>query len=125
MSEEEIKLIEEMKEICDVWVKMSGRVKWYNQDEIHLIYGIITELQQENSQLKERIEYLERSNNRREETIIDLRNELYGDGSYKERIEKAIEYIEKTYIGSILEVHSGEEEEYTEPLLEILKGDKE
>lgn len=43
----------------------------------------------------------------------------------KERIEKAIEYIEKTYIGSILEVHCGEEEEYTEPLLKILKGDKE
>lgn len=38
------------------------------------------------------------------------------------RIDKAIDYIKETPIGSILEVHCGEEEEYTEPLLEILKG---
>lgn len=43
----------------------------------------------------------------------------------QERINKAIKYIEETTIGSILEVHCGEEEEYTEPLLEILKGDEE
>lgn len=41
----------------------------------------------------------------------------------QQRINKAIEYIEETTIGSILEVHCGEEEEYTEPLLKILKGE--
>ena len=41
----------------------------------------------------------------------------------QERINKAIEYVEETTIGSILEVHCGEEEEYTEPLLKILKGE--
>lgn len=34
------------------------------------------ELRKENQALKERIEYLERSNNRREDTIISLRDEL-------------------------------------------------
>ena len=38
----------------------------------------------------------------------------------KEVIEEVREYIEKTPIGSILEVHCGYEEEYTKPLLQIL-----
>ena len=33
-------------------------------------------LQQENKQLQERIEYLERSNNRREDTILEQRQEI-------------------------------------------------
>lgn len=36
----------------------------------------IRELQQENKQLQERIEYLERSNDRREDTILELRQIL-------------------------------------------------
>ena len=47
---------------------------------------------------------------------LQLREEI-------EKINKAIEYIEETTIGSILEVHCGVEEEYTEPLLKILKGE--
>ena len=35
-----------------------------------------TELLEENQKLKERIDYLERSNNRREEMILELREEL-------------------------------------------------
>ena len=38
----------------------------------------------------------------------------------KEVIEEVREYIEKTPISSILEVHCGYEEEYTKPLLQIL-----
>ena len=38
----------------------------------------------------------------------------------KEVIEEVREYVEKTPIGSILEVHCGYEEEYTKPLLQIL-----
>ena len=34
------------------------------------------QLQQDNEKLKERIEYLERSNNRREDTIIEQRQEI-------------------------------------------------
>ena len=44
--------------------------------------------------------------------------------SLKDRIEKAIEYIKTIPIGSKVCVMYGEECEYTEPLLEILKGDK-
>ena len=36
----------------------------------------IDELQQKNQQLQERIEYLERSNNRREDTIFEQRQEI-------------------------------------------------
>lgn len=47
---------------------------------------------------------------------IQLREEI-------EKINKAIEYIEETPICSILEVHCGYEEEYTDPLLKILRGE--
>ena len=50
-------------------------------------------LQQENEQLKERITYLENSNNRREETIINLRHEKQLD-KYKEVIEEVREVID-------------------------------
>ena len=43
----------------------------------------------------------------------------------KEVIEEVREYIEKTPIGSILEVHCGYEEEYKKPLLQILDKAKE
>ena len=43
--------------------------KYYHNDCIEI-------LQQENKQLKERIEYLERSNNRREDTILEQRQEI-------------------------------------------------
>ncbi len=36
----------------------------------------LKQLQQENQKLKERIEYLERSNNRREDTILEQRQEI-------------------------------------------------
>ena len=43
----------------------------------------------------------------------------------KEVIEEVKEYVEKTPISSILEVHCGYEEEYTKPLLQILDKAKE
>ena len=52
----------------------------------------IQQLEQENKQLKERITYLENSNNRREETILNLRNEQQLD-KYKEVIEEIREVI--------------------------------
>ncbi len=41
-----------------------------------VVLSEIENLQQENKQLKEKIEYLERSNNRREDTILEQRQEI-------------------------------------------------
>lgn len=49
--------------------------------------------EQENKRLKERIAYLERSNNRREDTILGLRQEVAEQEDYKTRCEKAIKYL--------------------------------
>lgn len=40
------------------------------------LYDYIKQIEQENRQLKERIEYLERSNNRTEDIIIEQRQEI-------------------------------------------------
>ena len=52
MSEEERKMLEQLKALCDVWVKCRGNMIAYNQDQVHCLYGYITKLQQENLQLK-------------------------------------------------------------------------
>lgn len=52
----------------------------------------ISFLEQENEKLKERIEYLERSNNRREDTILEQRKEI---SNLEDKIDKAVEYINK------------------------------
>lgn len=97
----------EMKEICDVWVKMSGRVKWYNQDEIHLIYDYITNLQQENTKLKEEIRIIKEhpiiSKFYKEPTIkVYMGSRGYGktihklqqeNTNLKQRIDNAIDFI--------------------------------
>lgn len=80
--------------------------------------------------LKERLDDLFTENQRLKE-LCDRYEEEHNNEFKKwqeatRRIDKAIEYVKNTYIGSILEVHSGYEEEYTQPLLDILKGvDKE
>ena len=59
----------------------------YNEKHIKLMqkYAEVQEnyerIYNENCILRERIEYLERSNNRREDEILSLRQELYGQGS--------------------------------------------
>jgi predicted nuclease with TOPRIM domain len=40
------------------------------------LYDYIKQIEQENKQLQERMEYLERSNNRREDIIIEQRQEI-------------------------------------------------
>lgn len=45
-------------------------------EKIHDLELMIGKLQQENKQLKERMEYLERSNDRREDIIIEQRQEI-------------------------------------------------
>ena len=41
-----------------------------------VVLSEVEQLQQDNKKLKERIEYLERSNNRREDTILEQRQEI-------------------------------------------------
>lgn len=70
---------------------------------------------------KDKIEKLEKQNARlkKQKKVLQQENK-----QLKEIIEEAIEYIEKTPISSILEVHCGYDEEYTQPLLQILDKSK-
>ena len=70
----------EIKEILEF--KENADYKRLSCDEIKVLRDYITNLQQ-------RIEYLERSNNRREDTIMGLRDEIVEYEDYKSRIEKA------------------------------------
>lgn len=54
------------------------------------IKPLLDKLQQENEKLKERIEYLERSNNRREDTILEQRKEI---SNLEDNWNKLKEYI--------------------------------
>ncbi len=49
-------------------------------------------LQQENKNLKERIAYLERSNNRRESTFLEQRKKI---SDLEDKVDKSIKYKEK------------------------------
>lgn len=63
IKEKEIfKILTEMNEICNVWVKMNGKVKSYTQDDIWLIYEYIKELRKENKLLKSKIPYIIQNN---------------------------------------------------------------
>ena len=51
------------------------------------------QLQQENEKLKERIEYLERSNNRREDTIFEQRQEISDLEDNWNKLKKDLELV--------------------------------
>lgn len=57
----------------------------------------ITKLQQENKQQQKRIEYLERSNNRREDMVIELQNELCEINDYKEKWNDLKDFVNKMH----------------------------
>ena len=63
--------------------------KPYYQDKIMLL--------EENKQLKERIAYLERSNNRREDTILEQRQKI---SDLEDNWNKLKEYLEKSWAES-------------------------
>ena len=66
----------------------------HKQDEkIHDLELMIGKLQQENKQLKERMEYLERSNDRREDIIIEQRQEI---NNLEDNWDELKEYIKET-----------------------------
>lgn len=75
-------ILSEMKEICDIWVKMPGAVKSYTQNEIHLIYEYTTKLQKENKELKEELEKYNKIKEMFESGVVDLeelKNIILGD----------------------------------------------
>lgn len=93
----------EIKEILDrlkyiVFNEIIDYGEELSLNECKLLLDYITNLQQENERLKERVAYLERSNNRREDTIIGLRFEVAEQEDYKSRCEKAIELLESVYM---------------------------
>lgn len=71
---EELAMTKEKLGISD-WLKLIKEDKNLNGAYIS-ISQYIWLLEQENKQLKERADYLERSNNRREDTIIEQRQEI-------------------------------------------------
>ena len=57
-----------------------------------VVLSEVEQLQQDNKKLKERIEYLERSTNRREDTILEQRQEI---SDLEDNWNKLKEYINK------------------------------
>lgn len=85
--------------------------------ERYTINGYIIKLQKENKQLK--LDYeLYKDNYVHRNYEVEIRDNTIKQ--LKDVIEEVRKYIEETPIGSILEVHCGDEEEYTKPLLQIL-----
>lgn len=102
MNKEKITQEEVNKIILSKWTKEELAEQWINE---HIRCN---ELQQENKQLKDKLEKYKKYG----EAVGEKRNELY------ERIDKAIEYFElEEKEGTLWSVNS------TDKLLEILKGD--
>ena len=59
----------------------------------------IENLQQENKQLKERIEYLERSNNRREDTILEQRQKISDLEDNWNKLKEYLNYKSERAVG--------------------------
>lgn len=66
--------------------------KYYHNDCIEI-------LQQENKQLKERIEYLERSNNRREDTILEQRQKISDLEDNWNKLKEYLNYKSERAVG--------------------------
>ena len=66
----------------------------FTYKEQKILYKYIKQLQQENKILKERIEYLERSNNRREDTILEQRQEI---SDLEDNWDKLKEWLESNW----------------------------
>lgn len=106
MNNEIKEILNEMKDICNVWVKVGGDMKSYNQDQMHCIYDYITNLQQENNNLKTSLDEsqevvidLQQENERLKEENKDneqlIETQLRGLEKQKQIIEKAVEYIKE------------------------------
>lgn len=61
------------------------------------LYDYIKQIERENKQQQKRIEYLERSNNRREDMVIELQNELCEINDYKEKWNDLKDFVNKMH----------------------------
>ena len=59
------------------------------------VVDYINNLKEENQRLKERIEYLERSNNRREDTIMGLRDEITEQKDYENILNELEKWLKE------------------------------
>lgn len=86
------------KEINTIIANLEGCIGMFDYlltpTESNLLVAYIEELQQENKKLKERIEYLERSNNRREDIILEQRQEI---NNLEDNWNKLKEWVNKHY----------------------------
>lgn len=88
--EERLQLEQELLMTCS---KAQAINKYINElEESSKLSELWCKSQQENQRLKERVAYLERSNDRKEETIINLRMEQELD-LYKSVLNEVREYI--------------------------------
>ena len=78
---------DEIREILERIKTYPEKLYCLSEKEKRILLDYITNLQQENERLKERVAYLERSNNRREVTIIGLRFVVAEQEVYKYRCE--------------------------------------
>jgi len=88
-------LIREKLHLKEEMLQLKDKIKVYeNPNDLTNMFMNCDEITKDTiNKLNERIGYLERSNDRREETIIELTHEQQLD-KYKSVIDKAIEYIE-------------------------------
>ena len=99
-----------------------GQFITINNKKYHLC--CIEQLQQENQQLHERIEYLERSNNRREDTILEQRQEISDLKDNWNKLKKWVDSeIENRNSEDLLKLYVELQEE-NEKLLSRIRGFK-
>lgn len=72
---------------CENWHDAYGYEKSQMKEDI---INYIEQLQQKNQKLQERIEYLERSNDRRESTILEQRQEICDLGDNWDKLREII-----------------------------------
>ena len=82
MNDERLKEIKDNIQCQYDFAKIVGEKNFLLDEELELYNEVI--------RLRERCAYLERSNNRREDTILGLRQEL---SDTEDKVDKAIEYI--------------------------------
>lgn len=105
-------LIKQLRGNC----KDLGKKNENQREELNRLLKQREKFKTKHCYLKERVGYLERSNNRKEETIIELRKEQELD-KYKSVIDKAIDLVEK-------EISNYGSDKHLDKLLEILRSKK-
>lgn len=85
------------------------RIMGLDSEMIYKEYYDLKEIEQEhkkiNGELRERIAYLERSNNRREDTILGLRQEINDVEDKNSKLEIALQNIQEDYDRRVKEIN--------------------